>query len=69
MRPLLHVIDRVLNVAPDLKPHLESLRSSVEFSAPEMMSERWSEFILTMNEHATDHPKRDAIEQIIRDGS
>jgi len=69
VRPLLYVIDRVLEVAPDLRDTLGSLRSSVEFSPPEMIPERWAEFILTMNDHATDHPKRDAIEQIIRGDS
>ena len=64
MRNLVDIIDQITKVAPDLTDRFSSLRSSVLYSAPELMTSRWNEAALILNDFALDHPKKDEIAKI-----
>ena len=64
MRNLVDIIDQITEVAPDLTDTFSSLRSSVLYSAPEIMSLRWNEAASILNDYALDHPKKDEIAKI-----
>ena len=64
MRNLVDIIDQITEVAPDLKDRFSSLRSSVLYSAPEIMGLRWNKAALILNDFALDHPKKDKIAKI-----
>lgn len=58
MRNLSTVIDSIIAIAPELEPHFDSLKKSIQYAAPEMMYMWWNDaaFILLHNE-ADNHPK------------
>ena len=64
MRNLGLVIDQILEVAPDLEPAFKSIKNSIQYSAPELMVERWGEVTEILNHHAVDHPQREQIARI-----
>lgn len=53
MRNLKDVIDNIINVSEniELNLRLKSIRSSVDFTAPEVMHIRWNQVHETMLEH------------------
>ena len=64
MRNLITIIDNIVKVAPDLEDNFKSLRSSVLYSAPELMSFRWWQAADILNTFAEKHPKSDEIAKI-----
>lgn len=64
MRDLIGIIDQITDLAPDLKGEFASLRSSVIYSAPEMMSERWRTAANILNIVALKHEKKEEIIKI-----
>ena len=64
MRNLGLIIDQIVRVAPDLEPDFKSLRSSVSYSAPELLPARWRQAAHILNSVALDHPKQEEIAQI-----
>ncbi len=64
MRNLIDIIDKIVEVAPDLEGVLRSTRKSVLYSAPEMMGLRWWETEAVLNSQAAKHPKADEIAKI-----
>ena len=67
MRHLVEVIDQITDIAPDLKSNFSSLRSSVLYTAPELMGSRWDEAAMILNSHALNHPKQPEIAKIFSD--
>ena len=61
MRNIVEVIDQIIEVAPDLKDVIGSVRGSVMYAAPEMMPLWWDFVAERLNTFAHDHPKRDEI--------
>lgn len=43
MRDLITIIDKMLEIAPEIKDKFSSLRESVKYTAPEKMILRWRE--------------------------
>lgn len=64
MRDLVDIIDKITNLAPDLKGKFASLRSSVLYSAPEIMPERWRMAAYILNSYASEHPNKNEIQKI-----
>lgn len=63
-RNIVAVIDQLTGCEPDLKEPLASLRSSCEFSPPEMMGARWNELAAALTFGAMNHPQRDELRAI-----
>ena len=61
MRNIVEVIDQIIEVAPDLKDALASVRGSAMYSAPERVPFWWDMAAERLNMVAHDHPKRDEI--------
>ncbi len=57
MRNLLKVIDQIIEVAPDLKDNFRSLKDSICYTAPELISDRWAQAADILNTNAWSHPK------------
>lgn len=67
-RNIVDVIDKITETAPDLKPYLESLRTSCGYTAPEMMVTRWHDLAAIMETHAPiTHPKFAELIAIVND--
>lgn len=64
MRNLGEVLDLIFNIAPDLKPEFHSLLSSLPYTAPEMLYQRWNEAAYILNSCAAEHPKKEIIAKI-----
>lgn len=64
MRNLLIVINQIIEIAPDLKDNFKSLKSSVLYTAPELMSERWQQAANILNDIALNHSKQKEINDI-----
>lgn len=64
-RDITQVIDRLIEVAPDLSRCLNSIRESSMYVAPEMERGLWVRLCKTLNDHAVDHPKRDKLAAIM----
>lgn len=64
MRNLNEVIDAIVEVAPDLEGYFSSIKSSVVTAAPEVMWMHWNRAAEVLNDHAKEHPNRDAIGKI-----
>ena len=58
MRNLIEVIDKIIEVAPELEPHFRSLKSSVCYSSPEVMIFRWDEAAYILNTYALKHERK-----------
>ena len=67
MRNLKIVIEQMLEIAPDLKPHFTSLLDSISYTAPEMMIDRWEQAAEILNDYAIGHPKANEIAAIFSD--
>ena len=63
-RNLITVIDEIIAIAPDLEPCFKSLKTSTAYTAPEMMTGRWSEAAAILNINARDHPEKEKISEI-----
>lgn len=63
-RQLYQVLDRIMEVAPDLKGALASTRQSCVYQPPECQPELWHRAAAVLNTNAADHPKRDEIAAI-----
>ena len=57
MRNLRTVIDSIIAIAPELEPHFDYLKESIQYSAPEMMYMWWNEAAFILNDVADNHPK------------
>ena len=66
MRDLVTIIDTITRIAPDLADNFRSLRSSVLYTAPEIMGSRWNEAAAILNTYALDHSKADEIAKVFR---
>ena len=64
MRNLVDIIDKIIEVAPDLKGVLNSVQDSTFYSAPELMGLRWRTVADILNHEAINHPKADEIAKI-----
>lgn len=64
MRNIIKVIDRIIEVAPDLEVYLKSLRLTCQYTAPELIGHRWNQATLILNKHAANHPKKTEIFEI-----
>ena len=64
MRNLSTVIDSIIAIAPELEPHFDSLKESIQYAAPEMMSMWWNEAAFILNNEADNHPKANDIAAI-----
>jgi hypothetical protein len=64
MRQLHEVLDKILEVAPDLKDRLASTRQSCVYQPPEAQPELWSRAALILNQCAVEHPKAEEIKAI-----
>lgn len=56
-RNLVDVIDKMLVAAPDLDVHLQLIRRSSLFAAPEAQSMWWNQAAIALNNHAMGHAK------------
>lgn len=64
MRQLHEVLDKIMEVAPDLKEALAGTRQSCVYQPPECQGELWNRAALVLNINAADHPKKDEIRAI-----
>lgn len=56
-RNLPEVLDRMFEVAPDLKEHLSAVKTSSQYASPEMQSHWWQQAALVLNEVGMNHPQ------------
>ncbi len=64
MRDLLTIIDQIIEVAPELKDNFRSLKDSICYTAPELMSGRWAQAADILNTNAWSHPRGEEIAAI-----
>lgn len=64
-RNILEVINKIIEVAPELEKYFQSLKSSVLYTAPEVMPYRWAELSEIMNTYASNHPKLNELVEIV----
>jgi hypothetical protein len=64
MRQLHEVLDRIIEVAPDLKDRLASTRQSCVYQPPEGQPELWNRAAYILNSCAADHPKAEELKAI-----
>jgi len=64
MRDLVKVLDRIIEVAPELEPRFRSLKTSIMYTAPEAMYVRWNQAAHILQEYANPHPKAREIAEI-----
>lgn len=64
MRQLHEVLDRIIEVAPDLQERLASTRQSCVYQPPEVQGELWNRAAYILNSYAADHPKAEQLKAI-----
>jgi len=72
MRNLIDVLNRIIEIDPELEQHFRSLKVSIMYTAPEIMYVRWNQAAHILDafgnfweeEYANPHPKAKEIAEI-----